>query len=132
AFEGVLSGLVERFRETGTCVGLTGVHPVDLLRSLPRPRPAEPGRALDDYVEAQVHGGVDLRCDVEAIVLDPSVQATPSGDLLLSAARRWGVAVEWHSGFELAPDEFGPEFRGPHVPPLARAVAAAFADGRGV
>ena len=32
---------------------------------------------LDDYVEAQVHGVIDLAGDVEAVVLDPCYRGTP-------------------------------------------------------
>ena len=35
---------------------------------------------LDDYIEAHVHGVVDLGRDVEALVLDPCYRNTPDGD----------------------------------------------------
>lgn len=53
---------------------------------------------LDGYVEAQVHGGVRVPADVEAVVLDPSHRGGPVED----AARRLGCAVEWHPGFVVA------------------------------
>jgi hypothetical protein len=55
---------------------------------------------LDRYVEAHVHGGVDLQRDVAAIVLDPSFRGTPVED----AAAASGIPVAWHPGYELAPD----------------------------
>lgn len=38
---------------------------------------AQVGGALDSYVEAQIHGGVLLSRDVEALVLDPAFRGTP-------------------------------------------------------
>ncbi|MDH6514677.1 hypothetical protein M2163_008348 [Streptomyces sp. SAI-135] len=53
--------------------------------------------ALDDYIEAQVHGGVDLGRDVEALVLDASYRGTP----VEAAARLLPVPVEWHPGHRI-------------------------------
>jgi hypothetical protein len=58
---------------------------------------------LDDYIEAQVHGSLDLARDVDAGVIDPSFAGTPDGDRLLAAAERHGFAAEWHAGLTLAP-----------------------------
>jgi hypothetical protein len=52
---------------------------------------------LDDYVEAHVHGTVDLGADVEALVLDPCYAGTP----VEAAAGRLGCPVEWHGGFRV-------------------------------
>jgi hypothetical protein len=133
AFECVLAGVVEQAQATGVTLGLAGVDPVALLAGRLSPRvgadpTVHPGRCLDDYVEAQVHGPVRLAHDVEAVVVDPAFRAGPVGQCL----RSLGVPVEWHCGFELAPDEFDAEFRGPHLPAYARAVAAEFAGERGV
>jgi hypothetical protein len=137
AFECVLAGLVERFRDTGFTLGTAGVDPVELFARLGASPPAidptvYPGRCLDDYIEAQVHGGVDLARDAEALVLDPSLRDGEAAATLIGLAERLGVAVEWHCGFELAPGGFDEKFRGPHLPALARAVADAFAGPRGV
>lgn len=52
---------------------------------------------LNDYIEAQVHGGVDLARHVEALVLDASYRGTP----VETAARLLPVPVEWHPGYRL-------------------------------
>jgi hypothetical protein len=77
--------------------------------------------ALDDYVEAQVHGTVRLDRDVEALVLDPSYR----GSEVEAAARRLPCAVEWHGGFRLGVDELRrhPAYRGPEFVALGAAVA---------
>ena len=82
-----------------------------------------PSRCLDGYIEAQVHGGVDLGSDVEAIVLDPSFAGTDTESNLTVAADRYGFEIEWHSGSNLAADDVPSDFRGPTMPALARRVA---------
>lgn len=71
---------------------------------------------LDDCVEAHVHGGVRLDEDVEAIVLDPCFIASE----VEAAALRLGCPVEFHPGFRASPEDFAPEYRGPHIVELAR------------
>ena len=83
---------------------------------------------LDEYVEAQVHGGVRVADDVEAVVLDPCFRDGPVHE----AADRLGCAVEWHPGFRVA--TAGPRRRPTAAPsrrPGARAGRRAGAgDGR--
>lgn len=132
AFEAVLAGLVERARETGVTLGRPDADPLAVLRTLADAAPAaEPGRALDDYLEVQVHGPVDLAADAEALVLDPSFRGTPAGDVLSALAARLGIGLEWHAGFELTAAEVGPDFRGPAIPPLAAEVCRRYAGERG-
>ncbi|WP_245154804.1 DUF3626 domain-containing protein [Nocardioides sp. 1609] len=73
---------------------------------------------LDDYVEAQVHGGVSLRDDVEAVVLDPCFRGGPVED----AAERLGCTVEWHPGYRVLTAGLDEVYRGPEPPALARAL----------
>lgn len=80
-------------------------------------------RELDGYVEIHVHGGVSLKDDVEAIVLDPSFRGTESGRLLGLAADRFDLEFGWHGGSELSIDQVPDDFRGPTMPELARGIA---------
>ncbi|TWJ22145.1 DUF3626 domain-containing protein [Micromonospora endolithica] len=89
-------------------------------------RPA--GRALDDYVEAQVHGTVHLARDVEALVVDPSFDGTAVGATLDRLSHRHRVPLRRHAGFVLPVDGIDPDFRGPAIPPLAARVHAEFAN----
>lgn len=75
---------------------------------------------LDDYIEAQVHGEVDLARDVEALVLDPSYRGTE----IEAAARNLGT-VEWHDGFRIAAEELlrHPDYRGPEFTALGAELA---------
>ncbi|WP_208635970.1 DUF3626 domain-containing protein [Amycolatopsis thailandensis] len=76
---------------------------------------------LDDYVEAHVHGPVDLATDVEALVLDPSHRGTD----VEKAALRLDCPVEWHPGFRLPTEELErhPAYRGPEFVELGLALA---------
>ncbi|MEU6478784.1 DUF3626 domain-containing protein [Streptomyces sp. NPDC047017] len=81
--------------------------------------------ALDDYVEAQVHGGIDLARDVEALVLDASYRGTS----VEADARDLPCPVEWHPGYRL--DVAGlrrhADYRGEEYAVLGAAIAE---DGR--
>ncbi|MDG4781112.1 DUF3626 domain-containing protein [Micromonospora sp. WMMD961] len=61
----------------------------------------EPGRALDDYLEDQVHGTLDLARDVEELVVEPSSAGTLTGAALESSAQRHGFPLRWPPGFAL-------------------------------
>jgi hypothetical protein len=77
--------------------------------------------ALDDYIEAQVHGPVRLDADVEALVLDPCYQGTEVEEL----AGKLPCRVQWHPGFGLSLEEMAryPDYRGPEIIELARQIA---------
>lgn len=79
--------------------------------------------ALDDYVEAQVHGPVRLGADVEALVLDPCYRGTE----VEAAARRLPCPVAWHGGFRLTVRELRrhPDFRGRAYVDLGAEIAEA-------
>jgi hypothetical protein len=77
--------------------------------------------ALDDYVEAHVHGVLDLAADVEALVLDPCYRGTE----VESAAGSLACPVEFHGGFTLTTGELRrhPGYRGPEFVALGEAIA---------
>jgi hypothetical protein len=103
-----------------------GVATAYALSELADERPALfPGETepdpLDDYVEAHVHGVVELATDVEAVVLDPSFRGTEVED----DASRLGVPVEWHHGWVLTVEDLRahPGYRGPEFVELGEAIA---------
>lgn len=85
------------------------------LAATPQPDP------LDDYIEAQVHGPVELARDVEALVLDPCYRGTE----IEALARMLPCALEWHAGFRLSADELRrhPDYRGARYVELGCALA---------
>lgn len=131
-FEPVLAALLHATTETGISLGVAGMDATMLVRALMRRRrrgawtPGAAGRALDDYIEAQIHGDIDLSRDVEAMVVDPSFRRTDVGATLAKIARRHRFALHWHTGFELDVDRIDPDFRGPAIPPLAARIHAEF------
>jgi hypothetical protein len=76
---------------------------------------------LDDYVEAHVHGVVDLGDDVEALVLDPCYRGTPTE----AEAEELDCPIEWHGGFTLTTAELRrhPDYRGPEFVELGVSIA---------
>ena len=86
-------------------------------------RSPRPSRTLDGYVEAQVHGGVDLHDDVHSVVLDPSFKGSVIEECFERTAERFQILVEWHAGSVLRVDDVPSDFRGPSMPILARRAA---------
>ena len=91
------------------------------VSSLVKLAEADDRDALDDYVEAHVHGPIDIASDVEAVVLDPCYRSTSVED----AASRLGCPVEWHGGFAVTADAFlaNPGYRGPEFARLGASLA---------
>ncbi|WP_316959338.1 DUF3626 domain-containing protein [Streptomyces sp. TRM68367] len=77
--------------------------------------------ALNDYIEAQVHGGVVLARDVEAVVLDACYRGTP----VEATARRLPCPVEWHPGYRLTAAELirRADYRGREYAELGASIA---------
>ncbi|WNI22793.1 DUF3626 domain-containing protein [Streptomyces sp. ITFR-16] len=77
--------------------------------------------ALDDYIEAQIHGPVLLDRHVEALVLDPCYRGTE----VERAARALPFRTEWHGGFRLDVEELRRhgDYRGEEFVALGAAIA---------
>ena len=77
--------------------------------------------ALDDYIEAHVHGPLRLLHDVEALVLDPCFKDTEVEE----HASELPCNIEWHPGFRLHIDELQrhPDYRGPQFVALGLELA---------
>ena len=137
--EPLLGALLERVEAIGDALGVAGTDVRSLVRTLSalerRERHEPPrggqGRALDAYIEAQVHGDSELPRDVEALVIDPSFDGTSTGDVLHQLCARYGIAVHRHPGFVLALEDVPRDFRGPRMVPLAERVDRSFALVRG-
>lgn len=117
----ILAGAVE---ECATGTGFGRRQSVDAFLDVlsSAPRPAGSARELDQYIEAQVHGGVDLAQDVDSVILDPSFRRTDVHRDVELAADRYGFDVGWNEGSELNPEAIVPEFRGGDMLPLARGI----------
>ena len=82
------------------------------------------GRAMDSYLEAQVHGGLDIARDADELEADPSFAGTAVGADLEALAARCGLTLRWHPGFVLPADAVPAGPRGPVMPVLARRLRA--------
>ena len=99
----------------------------DMMKELPRPffdpSHGELGRALDSFVEAQVHGPVRLTEDIERLVADSVYRETETGDLLHKISRRYEIKLDWHPGYMLPVKDVPDYFRGYATKPLAMRIA---------
>lgn len=76
---------------------------------------------LDNYIEAQIHGKIDIKTDMEAIVLDPIYKGT----IIEEQAMQLPLKVEWHLGYKLDIKvmEIHPDYRGAKYVEIARKIA---------
>lgn len=102
------------------------LHALAAELGTPRERPMR--GTLDHYIEAQIHGRVQLHRDVERLVVDPSFEGTSTGRALEDLGARHGLPVLAHAGRELAAADVPRDFRGPTMPSLAARIA----DTRGM
>ena len=118
----ILAGLAEQAATSDLLGRSLGV---DAFRSLLAgiSRPTATDRLLERYVEAQIHGGVDLSSDVIAVVADPAFRDRETGRQLQELADLAGAELRWHAGNVLAADRFPTDFRRPDLPMMAKEVA---------
>ncbi|WP_245599889.1 DUF3626 domain-containing protein [Paenibacillus harenae] len=138
SFEPLLAALLEAVENTGEALGMPNLDIPLLIDFLLKPGhgagngpSGKLGRALDDYIEAQVHGDIALGRDVEALVADPSFQGTKTGEQLSLLCSKHRIKLCWHAGYRLAADQVPEHFRGPAIPPFARHIADRFAETPG-
>lgn len=82
-----------------------------------------PHRNLNHYIEAQVHGDISLKEDVDILVAEPSFKDTHTGQTLVQICQKYSIELYWHMGFALSADEVPMDFRGPSMPSLAKRIA---------
>ncbi|MGM7722290.1 DUF3626 domain-containing protein [Metabacillus sp. Hm71] len=97
---------------------------VNLEKPFPDPANRDPSRNLNHYIEAQVHGDISLKEDVEILVADPSFKENQIGKILEQLCLKYSIDLYWHKGFVLSVDEVPLDFRGPSMPSLARRITS--------
>ncbi|MCP1396892.1 MULTISPECIES: DUF3626 domain-containing protein [Bacillus cereus group] len=130
-FDMILAALLEETFVREFAIGEGNLTPTilinHLLANLKRPFidlvSKEPARNLNHYIEAQIHGEISLKEDVEALVADPSFKGTDVGKVLEEICLKYAIDLYWHIGFVLAVDEVPMDFRGSKMPSLARRIA---------
>lgn len=124
--EPIVAALLDGISRAGSALGLEGLGLAHAITTFASPRRKELaiGRALDAYIEAQVHGDLALARDFEELVIDPSFIGTEVGAHLEALASGSGITLRRHAGFVLSPSEVPPDFRGPRMIPLATRIMA--------
>jgi hypothetical protein len=130
-FDIILAALLEEVFLRDFAIGERNLTPTrlihHLLHNLEKPfmDPAnkEPTRNLNHYIEAQVHGDISLKDDVEVLVADPSFKDTNVGRTLEQICLKYSIDLYWHMGFELMVEEVPMDYRGPSMPFLAKRIA---------
>lgn len=95
----------------------------DLQRPFKDPSEGKASRNLNHYIEAQVHGEIDLIDDVEILVADPSFKGTQVGTILEDICLKYSIKLLWHMGYVMHADEVPSDYRGPSMPSLAKRIA---------
>jgi hypothetical protein len=121
----LVAGLLEEVAAGRLHLGAPELTPPDVAGLLlSASGPAAPtdrlGRAMDEYLEAQVHGPVRPAEDADHLVADPSFEGAAVGRELETLAERCRLEMRWHPGFAMPIDEVPDQPRGPVMPVLAR------------
>ncbi|TPV45792.1 DUF3626 domain-containing protein [Bacillus dicomae] len=130
-FDMILAALLEEAFVRECAIGEGNLTPTTLINHLlaKLERPfidlvnKEPARNLNHYIEAQIHGDISLKEDVEALVVDPSFKGTDVGRTLEEICLKYAIDLYWHMGFVLMVDEVPMNFRGSKMPSLAKRIA---------
>lgn len=130
-FDMILAALLEETFSRESAIGKRDLTPpklinhlqVNLKKKVPDLVKEEPKRNLDHYIEAQVHGDISLKKDVEVLVADPSYKGTRIGETLEKLCQMYSIDLYWHRGFVLEVDDVPSDFRGPTMPSLAARIA---------
>ncbi|WP_433751082.1 DUF3626 domain-containing protein [Falsibacillus pallidus] len=130
-FDMILAALLEEAFVRGFAIGERELTPsrlinhllYDLEKPFEDPAKKEANRNLNHYIEAQVHGDISLKEDVEILVADPSFKETNVGASLENICHKYSIEMYWHRGFSLKVEEVPSDFRGPTMPTLAKRIA---------
>ncbi|MEH7237728.1 DUF3626 domain-containing protein [Bacillus sp. JJ1562] len=129
-FDMILAALLEEAFVREFAIGERNLTPVRLVnhllvkleRSITDPASIKPNRNLNHYIEAQIHGDISLKEDVDLLVADPSFKKTHVGRILEHLCLKYSIQLYWHKGFALMIDEVPQDFRGPSMPSLAKRI----------
>jgi hypothetical protein len=130
-FDQILAALLSECFERDYALGRTHIKPVQLTRLI-RDRLSVkyenldrkfPSTNLDHYVEAHVHGKIELKSDVLILVADPSFRDTEIGEILKTLSEKFGIKLLWHRGYKLHVSQVPRDFRGPCMPFLANLIS---------
>ncbi len=81
------------------------------------------GRALDSFIEVQIHGELRMGNDVELLVADSTFRDHPVGEVLTAISNTYRISMNWYPGYRMAVREVPEIFRDYPVRPLAERIA---------
>ncbi len=129
AMDAVLLNVLERADSEGQVLGVRGA-PAEVVQRIVQARSdlsvplgERPlGRALDSFVEVQVHGVISLDEDIEHLVADPAFRSTAVEELFRELCDTYQITLDWHAGFSLEVEHVPAHFRGYPTGQLARRI----------
>ena len=83
----------------------------------------DPKRNLNNYIEAQIHGNISLKNDIETLVTDPSFIETDIGEKIEQTCNKYSIKLLWHMGFAMKTNDVPYDFRGNEMPKLAEFIS---------
>ena len=127
----ILVALMEESFSQDLAFGLHPVRPPELVQRITETLHEEvlplpdlpPTRSLDSYIEAQIHGVISLKEDVDYLIADPSFRGTSFEVLMRELCDSYEIQLAWHPGFDLTVSQVPLNFRGPFMRELASSIA---------
>lgn len=78
---------------------------------------------LDFYIEAQIHGKIELKKDISSLVVDYSFKGTAFEKKFQTLCNSYSISLIWNLGYQLNVNEFPDDFRGMETLIFARKIA---------
>lgn len=78
---------------------------------------------LDFYIEAQIHGRIDLKNDITTLVADYSFKGTEFENRFRKLCEKFDISLVWNLGYELYMNEIPNNFRGIETQKIAEKIA---------
>lgn len=136
--DSILAAVFEDSFQRESVLGVQPLRPPALVRDLLNLPTAERRRRannLDYYIEAQVHGSVELSRDVASLHAESCFEGTPVGASLAALCERYDLSLVYRPARTLPVQAVPADFRGPEMPALARRICpggtlTAYAIGR--
>lgn len=130
-FDLILAALLAESFSKEFLLGEREIRPPKLIKHLLTKLPKspiglindKPYRNLDHYIEAQIHGDISLKDDVEALVADSSFKGTNIGNILEKLCQTYFIKLYWRKGYRMKVENVPSDFRGPKMPVLAKRIA---------
>jgi hypothetical protein len=131
-FEPIFAALMTESFERRCSLGRSQISPPELIEHLltqlqlpfSKLMSSSQGRSLNHYIEAQIHGDIELSNDADILVADPCFNGKTPGEEIERMCESFELELHWHQGYRLLIDEVPDNFRGPSMPSLAKRISS--------